>query len=79
MSQKLYWARVTTRPRKTLAIGLKWVVQKKFGDRAVLGESHVGWLQGVADASNDETMRESCQILIDAIREDGSVDVWIEE
>lgn len=79
MSTNLYWARVTNRPRKTLSTGLKWAIERKFGRNTVLGESHIGWLEGVADASNDDETRQSCETLIEVIREDGAVEVWVEE
>lgn len=79
MGTNLYWARVTNRPRKTLSTGLKWVIERKFGRNTVLGESHIPWLEGVADSSSDEETKTSCETLIEVIREDGAVEVWIEE
>lgn len=80
MSTNLYWARVTNRPRKTLSTGLKWAIERKFGRNVVLGESHIGWLEGVSDANHiDRETQESCQTLIEVIREDGVVELWVAE
>ena len=86
MSFGIYWEPVKPVWGRMLPQALKYVLADKYFESdgttrgtAILGPGNCEYLQGIAHATNSREVREGAERLIKAIREHGTVRVWIGE
>ena len=82
ISTKLYWQPVRRVKQRTVGIGLRWALQSRYGQHfaaATMGSESVQFLEGLRASASSEDVRRDCKVLLEAIKEFGSVEVWIDE
>jgi hypothetical protein len=87
MGTSLYWEPVLKKKEsKSLSNQLKYILAPTYwnhdgtlnGEEVYLTDKEINYLCGIRDGTRDKEIKESVEILINAIQKYGSVKIWLE-
>ena len=63
-------------------MGLKWALQSRYGQHfapTTMGSESVQFLEYLRISASSEVVKKDCEMLLEAIKKFGSIEVWVDE